>query len=312
MDKHDTLLLACSTAEKRKVLRDIMWDNYNLLEAKNIQQMSVLLEQNRNCIASVVFDMDIWEKTDVGILGEIPAIVITKDDSAELLSRGFDRGAADVIPVDYDSNAMLRRIETLVQLHLHRQHLEAMVEEQAAALKHSNELMVDALSSIIEYRSSESGQHILRIRHFTKILLEEVQKACPEYGLTEEIVSIISSAASLHDVGKIAIPDSILMKTEKLTAEEWEVMKTHSVMGCHILNSLADMGNAEYLRYAHNICHYHHERWDGLGYPEGLSGEDIPICAQVVGLADAYDALTSKRVYKSLPCHIFRSQRVRW
>lgn len=298
MDKHDTLLIACCTAEKRKILREVLQDHYHLLEANNVQQMQALLGQNRNIIASVLFDMDIWECTDTAVLDSIPAIVIIRDSSPELLHRGFDRGAADVIPIDYDTDSMLRRIETIVQLHLHRQHLQVMVDEQAKALKHSNELMVDALSSIIEYRSSESGQHVLRIRHFTKILLEEVQRCCPEYQLTEESISIIASASALHDVGKISIPDAILMKPGMLSPEEWETMKSHSVMGCHILDSLSDIGNREYLRYAHNICHYHHERWDGSGYPEGLSGDDIPICAQVVGLADAFDALTSKRVYK--------------
>ena len=298
MDKHDTLLLACNTSEKRKLLREVLQDSYHLLEANNTYQMKMLLEQNRAVIAAVLFDLDVWEKTDYAVLQEIPAIVITKDHSPETLHKGFDRGASDVIPMDYDTGSMLRRIETIVQLHLHRQHLQVLVDEQAKALKHSNELMVDALSSIIEYRSSESGQHVLRIRHFSKILLEEVRRCCPEYCLTDETISIIASAAALHDVGKISIPDAILMKPDKLSPEEWEVMKSHCVMGCHILDSLADVGNVEYLRYAHNICHYHHERWDGAGYPEGLSGDDIPICAQVVGLADAFDALTSKRVYK--------------
>lgn len=298
MDKHDTLLIACSTAEKRRLLREVLQDSYNLLEANGSNQMRILLQQNRNVIAAVLCDMDVWENTDIAVLNTVPAIVITKDDSPELQHRGFDRGASDVIPVDYDAGSMLRRIETIVQLHLHRQHLQVLVDEQAKALKHSNDLMVDALSSIIEYRNSESGQHVLRIRHFTKILLEEVQRFCPEYQLTEEMISIIASASALHDVGKISIPDAVLMKPGKLEPEEWEIMKSHCVMGCHVLDSLSDIGNREYLRYAHNICHYHHERWDGSGYPEGLSGDNIPICAQVVGLADAFDALTSKRVYK--------------
>lgn len=298
MDKHDTLLLACSSADDRKNIGAVLQDSYNLLEARNVQQLNVLLKQNKNCIAAVISDMNILEEMQMDMLEQIPLIVISADDSPELLNKGFDYGAADVIPQDYDSNAMLHRIETIVQLHLHRQHLQAMVEEQGETLRHSNELMVDALSSIIEYRSAESGQHILRIRRFTKILLEEVRRSCPEYQLTDEIVSIISSAAALHDVGKIAISDSILMKPGRLTDEEREIMKTHAAMGCQILDTLVDIGSPEYLRYAYNICRYHHERWDGTGYPDGLSGENIPICAQVVGLADAYDALTSKRVYK--------------
>ena len=298
MDKHDTLLLACSTTEKRKNLRGVLRDRYHLLEASSSRQLHALLGQNRNIIAAVLCDLEIWETVDTVKLEAVPAIVIAADNSPELLQRVFDRGAADVIPQDYNTDSMMRRIETIVQLHLHRQHLQRLVEEQAEVLKHSNEMMVDALSSLIEYRSFESGQHVLRIRHFTKILLEEVQRCCPEYQLTDETISIIASASALHDVGKISIPDAILMKTGKLDPEEWETMKSHAAIGCRILDSMAEIGNREYMRYAHNICHYHHERWDGSGYPEGLKGDNIPICAQVVGLADAFDALTNKRVYK--------------
>ena len=298
MDKYDTLLIACSTAEKRKILRDILIDRYHLLESSNVRQMHALLDQNRDVIAAVLFDMEIFEAADMTKLEMVPAIVISKNSSHELVHKGFERGAADVIPEDYDADSMQHRIDTVVQLHLHRQHLQRLVDEQAKTLKQSNELMVDALSSIIEYRNSESGQHVLRIRKFTEILLKEVQQCCPEYQLTKETVSIIASAAALHDVGKISIPDAILLKPGELNPEEWEIMKSHAVKGCHILNSLVNIGNPEYLRYAHNICHYHHERWDGSGYPEGLSGDNIPICAQVVGLADAFDALTNKRVYK--------------
>ncbi|MBR2434858.1 MAG: PAS domain-containing protein, partial [Lentisphaeria bacterium] len=190
-----------------------------------------------------------------------------------------------------------------MELSLHKRNLEALIQEQADILRHSNDVMVDALSSLIEYRSVESGQHILRIRHFTRILMEEIAKSCPEYRLDAKTVDIVASASALHDIGKIAIPDSILNKPGRLTEEERELMKTHALTGSKIMEELDGMGNEEYLRYAHNICHYHHERWDGNGYPEGLKGDSIPICAQVVGLADAYDALTNKRVYKEAFSH---------
>lgn len=307
MNKHDTLLIACGTKESRKLLRDIFSENYNLLEAGNVRQAMLLLEQNKRCIASVLLDISsedarkeaaVQRDELVAAMERFPVIVITGDNDVAILDQCFAMGASDVIPLDYDPYAMVRRVENLTQLHLHRENLAEMVQEQAEILRHANEQMVDALSSIIEYRSVESGQHIQRIRQFTRILLEQVAVSCPEYGLTEETVSIISSASVLHDVGKIGIPDSILTKPGRLTAEEWETMKTHTLIGCQILESLGSMVDQEYLRYAHNICHYHHERFDGGGYPEGLKGDDIPICAQVVAIADVYDALTSKRVYK--------------
>ena len=307
MNRHDTLLIVGGSRESRKLLRDILGGSYNLLEAGNARQTMLLLEQNRSCIASILIDITSEDarrevaslQEDVStLLNKIPVIVITKDNDVALLDQCFALGASDVIPLDYDPYAMVRRIENLVQLHLHRENLAELVNEQAENLRHTNEQMIDALSSIIEYRSVESGQHILRIRHFTRILLEQVAASCPEYGLTPETISIICSAAALHDVGKIGIPDAILTKPGRLTEEERQVMQTHTLIGCQILESVSTVGNQEYLRYAHNICHYHHERYDGGGYPEGLAGDDIPICAQVVGLADVYDALTTKRVYK--------------
>ena len=307
MEKHDTLLISSASTQNRAHLRHVLGEGFNLLEAVNISQAFLLLRQNIGCIAAVLLDASTEAPLDEGVirqpenmelLRKIPVIVISRDDDVADLNRAFGLGAADVIPIGYEPYAMLHRIENIVDLHLHKQNLEEMVQEQARELRQASNSMVDALSSIIEYRSVESGQHILRIRHFTKILLEEVVRSCPEYNLTERVISIICSASALHDIGKIAIPDSVLLKPGKLTPEETELMKTHTVTGCRILDTLVNVTEQEYLRYAHNICHYHHERWDGKGYPEGLVGDEIPICAQVVGLADVYDALTTKRVYK--------------
>ena len=308
MVKHDTLLICSCVRENRRALRRVFSDAFNLLESGDIRQLVQLLNQNLSCIAAVLLDVSSWEAADREwlacgenreLLSKVPVIVLVEQDTPKVLNEAFEFGAADVIPIGYDHHAMLHRVENIVELRLHKQYLETMVEEQKQILRHNADTMVDALSSIIEYRSVESGQHILRIRHFTKLLLEEVARCCPEYRLTEEIIGIICSASALHDIGKIAIPDNILMKAGSLTEEEREIMKTHTLTGCRILEALSDMADKEYLRYAHNICHYHHERWDGSGYPEGIRGEAIPICAQVVSLADVYDALTSKRVYKN-------------
>ena len=306
MERHDTLLTVCGRIQNRQILRAALQERFHLLEAANARQALLLLEQNMHCIAAVVLDYsepgDSLRQLQSGearaYLSRVPVIIMCRQDAYETINQAFLEGAADVIPLLYDQTAMLHRIENIVDLHLHRQQLAALAEEQAQELRHANDNMVDALSSIIEYRSVESGQHVLRIRQFARILLDELARNCPEYALTEDKIRSISSAAALHDVGKIAIPDEILMKPGKLTEEEMQVMRTHTVTGCRLLQRLHHLGDREYLRYAHNICRYHHERWDGKGYPEGLKGDDIPICAQVVGLADVYDALTTKRVYK--------------
>ncbi len=305
MEKHDTLLIACTNAETRTHLRFILDEHYNLLETATLRQTLLLLEQNAECIAAVLMTADVFTEFEhinddnyKDIFNQFPVIVITEKAELEKASIFFRSGAADVIPVGYAPYAMIHRIENLTQLYLHRQHLESVIREQKELIRRSNDTLVDALSSIIEYRSVESGHHVHRVRYYTKIVLEEVMRICPEYNLDEQSIAKIASASALHDIGKIAVPDAILLKPGPLTDDEWAIMRTHSLTGCNILETLEDMADKEYLRYAHNICHYHHERWDGNGYPEGLSGEDIPICAQVVGIADVFEALTSKRVYK--------------
>ena len=203
MERHDTLLISSGSADNRAYLRDALDEGFNLLEAVNIRQTLLLLKQNSNCIAAVLLDIthlpdgdkelfNLQETKD--LLHTVQIIIFTDDTDTRRMNLAFHLGAADVIPIDYEPYAMLHRIENIVQLHLHKQNLEAMVAQQAEVLRHASSSMVEAMSSIIEYRSVESGQHILRIRHFTQILLEEVVRSCPEYNLTDCVISIICSA----------------------------------------------------------------------------------------------------------------------
>ena len=307
MTKRDTILIVDDMEVNRAILRSMFEKNYNLLEAENGEQAIFLAKEYHEQIAAVLLDVvmpvkdgyQVMEEAGrMGLLHEFPVIVITAEDSVESEVHAFDLGASDIIMKPFEPHVVKRRVQNSVELNLHRLNQEELIEEQASKLRESNELLVDTLSSIIEYRSVETGQHIQRIRMFTQVLLEEVAVSYPEFGLNERTIGIISSASSLHDIGKIAIPDSILNKPGKLTKEEFEIMKTHSLKGCEILEGLNRMSDKEYLEYAYNICRYHHERWDGRGYPDGLKGDRIPVCAQVVGIADCYDALTTDRVYK--------------
>jgi len=303
----DTLLLVGGDAD-RLALREIFKDSYNLLEAENIPQAALLLKQNDDCIAAVLLDLAQIGGKDADLINqaahhgsdaEIPVLALvhfTGDGTQEELA--FSRGASDVIHKPYTPVAIRRRVQLLIDLYMHKWSLQTLVREQRQTIRNTNQVVLDALSAIIEHRSTESGNHVLRIRRFTKILLLDVAQNCPEYGLTRETIDIIASAAALHDIGKVSIPDAILNKPGKLTPAEFETIKTHTSVGSELILHLNDMGDTEYLRYAYNIALYHHERWDGNGYPCGLAGDEIPICAQVVGIADVFDALTTPRVYK--------------
>lgn len=306
MDRN-TLLIVDDMEVNRAILRILFENTYNILEAENGEQALMLLNQYQDTIAALLLDvvMPVKDGYEVmsdmnssGLIEKLPVIVITSNDTTENEVRMFDLGASDIIVKPFEPHVVKRRVQNAVDFNLHKQHLEEMVERQATKIQDSKDVIMDVLSSVIEHRSVESGQHVLRIRMFTKLLLENVMQTYPEYGLNESIINVIARASALHDIGKISIPDAILNKPGALTEDEFALMKTHSEKGSEILTSLARIDDKEYLCYAYNICRYHHERWDGNGYPDGLKGENIPICAQAVGIADAYDALTTDRVYK--------------
>ena len=303
----DTLLIVDDMEINRAILRALFEQEYNLLEAENGEQAIMLIKQYHDSLAAVLLDLVMpiksgyqvmAELSQNGLMANIPVVVITSEDSMENEVRAFDLGAADIILKPFEPHVVRRRVQNAVELNRHKMHLEEMVEEQAAKLRESRDVIMDTLSSVIEHRSAETGQHVLRIRMFTKVLLQNVARFCPEYDLDDHAIGVIAEAAALHDIGKISIPDTILNKPGPLSDEEFEIMKSHTIKGCEILSGLDRMSDTEYLRYAYNICRYHHERWDGKGYPEGLKGDNTPICAQAVGIADAYDALTTDRVYK--------------
>lgn len=312
MSIRDHLLLADDMVSNRIFLSKLFEDEFVLLEAEDGAQTLDIIAKYHDKIAAVLLDLImpikdgyqvLAEMRERGYLDEIPVIVVTSDSSQKSEAKVLSLGALDLVAKPYDPYIIRRRVQNLVNLKRSQDQLAVQVGALSAAMDMTNDTVVNTLATITEFRSLESGQHILRIRTFTKILLEEVARSFPEYELDEKKIATISSASVLHDIGKISIPDAILNKPGKLTQEEFEVMKTHTTAGCEILDSMTQVVDRDYMRYAYNICRYHHERWDGRGYPDGLKGENIPICAQVVGIADVYDALTTKRVYKGAIAH---------
>ena len=239
-----------------------------------------------------------------GLSDKIPVIMITGDDSAESDVRAYDLGAADIIYKPFEPAVIKKRAENLMALFEKREKIEEELAQRTRALAENrrqmmknNEFLLNALGSVVEFRSAESGEHSKRIIAFTKILLDYARVNYPEYNLTRNQIEFASAAAALHDVGKIAIADSILKKPGKLDAEEFEEMKKHTVYGCEILERFKQ-GESDFYKYCYEICRWHHEKYDGGGYPDGLKGEEIPVWAQAAGLADCFDALVSERVYK--------------
>ena len=206
----------------------------------------------------------------------------------------------------FESAIIKRRANNIIELYQSKKNLEiklkeqeVTIREQEKAIRENNEFMIDALGSVVEFRSIETGDHVKRIKYLTRILLKYMAKYFPKYGLTPLQIDQIARASALHDVGKIGIPDSILLKPGRLTPEEFEVMKTHTTIGCEILESFKPQYPDEFYQYCYEICRHHHERADGKGYPDHLAGDEIPISAQIVSIADVYEALVSERVYKS-------------
>lgn len=305
------ILIVDDSEMNRAILTGILDDGYDFLEAENGLQALDVLRAHRD-ISLVRLDIVMPELDGFGVLSvmgeqhwidQTPVIMISAESDSMLVERAYQLGATDYISRPFDKSVVRRRVINTLMLYGKQKHLMRMITEQVYKREKSNRLMTGILSHIVEFRNAESGPHVQHIQTVSELLLRQLARKTDRYALTEDDIALISTASALHDIGKISIPDSILNKPGKLTAEEFEVVKTHAAVGASILQNLPMTQDEPLIQVAYQICRWHHERYDGHGYPDGLVGGQIPITAQVVSLADVYDALTGERCYKKAYPH---------
>ena len=296
----------------RFLLREMLGQELEILEAENGEECLELLQRYGTDISLVLLDIvmplksgfEVLEEMDKNHwLGEIPVIMISSEDSAAAIRQAYELGVTDYISRPFDAQVVYRRVMNTIKLYTRQRHLVDLVKDQFYEKEKNNRMMIAILSKIVEFRSGESGSHMLHINMLTEWLLEELVHRTDQYPLSWTDRLLICTASSLHDIGQIGIPESILNKRGKLTTEELEEMKKHTLIGASILKNLGRYQKEPLLETAYQICRWHHERYDGKGYPDGLKGEEIPIAAQIVSLANAYDALVSDRGYRKVYSH---------
>ncbi len=306
MSEKEKILIADDSAMNRAILTEMLGDGYEILEAENGRQAVSIMQTNVD-IDLLLLDIMMPEMDGFDVLAmmnkyhwidDIPVIMISAENASSYVERAYDLGATDYISRPFDMAIVRRRVINTLMLYAKQKRLVRLVAEQVYEKEKSNSTMINILSHIVEFRNGESGLHVLHIQTATDILLRTLVRKTDKYNLNAADISLISTASALHDIGKINIPASILNRPGKLTKEEFDTMKTHTTTGAEILDKLPFQQESPLVKTAYAICRWHHERWDGRGYPDGLKGEDIPIAAQVVAMADVYDALTSERCYK--------------
>ena len=306
------ILIVDDSEINREILKEILKEDYRILEAANGEECLEQLERYGTGISLVLLDIVMPEMDGFEVLAamnqnhwieDIPVIMISSEDSDSYIRRAYEMGVSDYISRPFDAKIVYQRVLNMIKLYAKQRRLIRLVTRQIYEKERNNRMLIGILSQIVEFRNGESGRHVIHINLITQLLLEQLVKKTGKYQLSWEDRLLIATASALHDIGKIGIDEKILNKPGKLTKEEFEIMKTHTLIGAQMLDNLDMYRNEKLLKLAYEICRWHHERYDGKGYPDGLVGEEIPISAQVVSLADVYDALVSERVYKKAFSH---------
>lgn len=306
------VLIVDDAEMNRAILTEILGNEYEILEAENGRECMQLLQKYRTGISVILLDIVmpvmngfavLAEMARQGLIDDIPIIMISSADSDDVIRQAYELGVTDYISRPFDAKIVYRRVFNAIKLYAKQRRLVSMVTKQIVEKEKNDNMLIDILSHIVEFRNTESGLHVLHMKQLTEVLLSELVQKTDMYHLDAAKRDLIVTASALHDIGKIAIPEEILNKPGRLTKEEFEIMKTHTTIGSEMLDKIEGYGDEPLVRTAYAICRWHHERYDGRGYPDGLVGEQIPISAQIVALADVYDALVSERSYKKAFSH---------
>ena len=307
MGSKNKILIVDDSPINRSLLIDILSPEYDIVEVENGLEAIGYIEKNLESISLVLLDivMPVMNGFEVLMLMNknnwiqyLPVITITSDTASQSIDKAYDLGVCDYINRPFDDLIVQKRVQNTILLNAKHKQLENMITEQILEKEKNNLLMIEILSHIVEFRNGESGMHVLRIRIITEFLMRSLSQRSENYHFSDSYIAEVMNASSLHDIGKTMISDTLLNKTGKLTEQEFEIMKRHTLFGAQILKDIPYFKQESLIQTAHDICRWHHERYDGCGYPDHLTGEQIPISAQIVALADVYDALTSKRAYK--------------
>ena len=303
--RRQSVLIVDDSELNRKMLGQMLGSRFDIAEAASGEACLQLLEQNATGISIVLLDIHmpgidgftvLEEMNQKNLLEQIPVIMISSEDTVDAVRRAFDLGASDYISRPFDAKVVYQRIINTIQLYAKQRRLSAMAADLAFEKERASRMMIGILSQVVEKRNGESRDHVQRVAQLTSMLLAGLAQKTDRYPLTREMRRTIATAAALHDIGKMEICEDLLHKEGPLTEAERRTLQSHTLLGAQMLEEQPECRDDAFARTAYNICRWHHERYDGGGYPDGLQGEQIPIEAQVVGLADVYERLVSRPV----------------
>ena len=306
------VLIVDDVESNRMILEAFLENDFQVMTAENGKVALNIMDRYQKELSVVLLDIIMPEMDGYEVLKnmaenqwlqELPVIVISGESDDGTIIKCFEMGASDYIRKPFANEIVLKRVKNVTRLYQRQKQLQKEIHQQIEERERNSRILTGILSHVVECRNGESGPHVQHVERITELLLNRLEEITDLYPMSEEAKSQISSASALHDIGKMGIDEKILNKPGRLTDEEFEIMKTHTIIGAHMVEQLGEYKNEPLVRYTHEICRWHHEKWDGKGYPDGLKGDDIPISAQVVSVADVYDALVSDRVYKAAYSH---------